>query len=275
MGASQSSVTVSGPLGDAIVSPAPKTAEPPPECPMHQKQQQPAAQPAVKSECPMRQDQKENIDPANQMPAEANQKPAPGQPFPLSTERVVSSIPRAGKKENWVYPSEQMFWNAMLRKGWKWDKAGESSDGPIQQKDMSDIIRIHNTNNELAWQEVLKWEMALHKKECPSGPQLIRFGGRAKDYSPRARIRHWMGYVLPFDRHDWVIDRCGTEVRYIIDYYDGELESPTGKFALLDVRPAMDRFGNIWDRMVVAWWRWTTKGDVAKGQLNQGEKAEA
>jgi len=52
------------------------------------------------------------------MPA-ANQKPAPDQPFPLSTERVQSSIPRAGKEpgEVWVYPSQQMFWNAMLRKG--------------------------------------------------------------------------------------------------------------------------------------------------------------
>ena len=272
MGNNQSAVTVSGPLGDVIVSNQPKTAEPPPECPMHQKQQPAAQQPVVKSECPMRQDHNnENIDPANQMPAEANQKPSPGQPFPLSTNRVVSSIPRAGKKENWVYPSEQMFWNAMLRKGWKWEKADETSDGPINQKDMSDIIRIHNTNNELAWQAVLKWEMALHKKECPSGPQLIRFGGRAKDYSPRARIRNWMGYVLPFDRHDWVVDRCGTEVRYIIDYYDGELDSPTGKFAHLDVRPAMDRFGNIWDRMVVAWWRWTSKGE---NQLKT-EKAEA
>jgi len=27
-------------------------------------------------------------------------------------------------------------------------------------------------------------------------------------------------------------------------------------FALLDVRPAMDSWDNIWDRMKVAWWRW-------------------
>lgn len=26
----------------------------------------------------------------------------------------------------------------------------------------------------------------------------------------------------PFDRHDWFIDRCGKEVRYIIDYYHQE-----------------------------------------------------
>lgn len=24
---------------------------------------------------------------------------------------------------------------------------------------------------------------------------------------------------MPFDRHDWIIDRCGKEVRYVIDYY--------------------------------------------------------
>ena len=23
-------------------------------------------------------------------------------------------------QETWVYPSQQMFWNAMLRKGWRW-----------------------------------------------------------------------------------------------------------------------------------------------------------
>lgn len=31
---------------------------------------------------------------------------------------------------------------------------------------------------------------------------------------------------LPFDRHDWYVDRCGKEVRYIIDYYaTGELDN--------------------------------------------------
>ena len=45
------------------------------------------------------------------------QEPVPGQPFPLSTDRVVSSIPKAESNgEKWVYPSEQMFFNAMVRK---------------------------------------------------------------------------------------------------------------------------------------------------------------
>uniref|UniRef100_A0A672KDM0 Holocytochrome c-type synthase n=1 Tax=Sinocyclocheilus grahami TaxID=75366 RepID=A0A672KDM0_SINGR len=76
--------------------------------------------------------------------------------------------------------------------------------------------------------------------ECPCGPSLRRFGGKAKEFSPRARIRHWMGYELPFDRHDWIVDRCGKEVRYVIDYYDGDINKDTYQFSILDVRPAID-----------------------------------
>lgn len=65
-------------------------------------------------------------------------------------------------------------------------------------------------------------------------------------------------YELPFDRHDWVIDRCGTEVRYVIDYYDGDIDRDTYRFSILDVRPALDSLGAVWDRMKVAWWRWTS-----------------
>lgn len=210
----------------------------------------------------------DQINPDNMMPLEARQKPHPEQPFSLSTERQESSIPKADGTGNWMYPSEQMFWNAMIRKGWNWKdhvegkdpqyegKAGE--DGKFHGKDMSQIIRIHNANNEGAWTEVLKWEKALHGKECPTGPKLKRFSGDAKKFTPRARFRHWLGYELPFDRHDWVVDRCGIEVRYVIDYYEGELNSKTGNFALLDVRPAFDRLGNVWDRMRVAWLRWTS-----------------
>ena len=52
-----------------------------------------------------------------QMPR-LSQEPAPGQPFPLSTSRERSSIPKAdgAEGETWTYPSEQMFFNAMLRK---------------------------------------------------------------------------------------------------------------------------------------------------------------
>lgn len=153
----------------------------------------------------------------------------------------------------------------MLRKGWRWQGS------EIEPKDMSNIIKIHNVNNEVAWQEVLKWE-AMHAGEC-AHPRLKRFGGKAKEFSPRARFRSWMGYELPFDRHDWIVDRCGREVRYIIDYYDaGEVDPTSGKFAILDVRPAFDSVTAVWDRMKVAYVRWRVDdGKVKEKQLSREE----
>ncbi|KAK4876345.1 hypothetical protein RN001_012767 [Aquatica leii] len=189
------------------------------ECPVHHNK--------YTSQCPIQ--HSEEINHLNMMPA-PNQQPAPGQPFPLSTSREMSTIPKALVKEGedpyWVYPSPQMFWNAMLRKGWRW------RDDQLSQRDMDHIIKIHNANNEQAWKEVLKWE-ALHYKEC-ANPKLKSFGGKATEYSPRARIRHLMGYELPFDRHDWIVDRDGKEVRYVIDYYDGGDVDDKYQFALLD-----------------------------------------
>lgn len=87
-----------------------------------------------------------------------DQRPASDQPFPLSTYREKSTIPKAtsNKNETWEYPSAQMFWNAMLKKGWRWQ------DDQLSENDMNNIIKIHNANNELAWREVLKWENLLH-----------------------------------------------------------------------------------------------------------------
>ena len=66
---------------------------------------------------------------------------------------------------------------------------------------------------------------------------------------------HWVqGYKLPFDRHDWVVDRCGTHVRYIIDFYGGNAEQTEAPAAMhLDVRPALDSFGACVDRVRMAW----------------------
>lgn len=156
---------------------------PPPECPMHKKEEAKfVVTPKQSLECPVK---NEDINPYNMMPP-ANQNPAPGQPFPLPKERQVSSIPKVtedGKPDFWLYPSAQMFWNAMLRKGWRWEK------DDLSQKDMEHIIKIHNANNEQAWKEVLKWE-ALHYKDCQQ-PKLKSFGGKASDYSPRALFRHY------------------------------------------------------------------------------------
>jgi len=199
--------------------------------------------------CPLGHDEKEEINPLNAMPP-PNQRPAPDQPFPLPTVREMSTIPKADEPgKNWEYPSPQMFWNAMKRKGWQW------REDQLSQKDMDNIIKIHNANNEQAWREVLKWENILHP-ECDC-PRLRSFKGNAEKITPRARIRTWLGYEKPFDRHDWIVDRCGKrDVHYIIDYYDGGNVDPKSRlFTALDVRPALDHPQNIWDRMVVTYWR--------------------
>ena len=46
------------------------------------------------------------------------QLPAPGQRKPLSTARVESTIPTSADGA-WVYPSDQMFYNAMRKKGYE------------------------------------------------------------------------------------------------------------------------------------------------------------
>lgn len=203
--------------------------------------------------CPMHaENHSDYIDPNNMMPP-PNQRPAPDQPFSLSTVRQPSNIPNSNDEAggSWKYPSEQMFWNAMLRKGWRW------KEGDIEQQDMTNIIRIHNANNEQAWQEILKWEILHAKDETSPFPKLKKFGGKATEYSPRARFRHWiLRKDLPFDRHDWIVDRGGKEVRYIIDYYDGPVDKSTMRFSELDVRPALDSWEALWTRTRVFYWRW-------------------
>ncbi|KAH9499923.1 hypothetical protein Btru_076933 [Bulinus truncatus] len=231
----------------------------PSECPMSSSN----SKKVPSSECPMSLGN-DDVNKDNMMPP-PNQRPAPDQPFELPIERIVSSIPKAGSNENWVYPSPQMFWNAMLRKGWRW------KDDDVSAGDMNNIINIHNANNELAWREILKWE-ALHADECTE-PKLKRFAGFATKFSPRARIRSWLGYELPFDRHDWIVDRNGKEVRYVIDYYDGGNVSKNYEFALLDVRPALDSFEAVKDRVKVAIWRWTSRSeDVVTSTNSESDK---
>jgi Cytochrome c/c1 heme lyase len=57
-------------------------------------------------------------------------------------------------------------------------------------------------------------------------------------------------YKLPFDRHDWVVDRCGEKVTYVIDFYSGKANPnvPGSVSFFLDVRPALSPAG-VWDRI--------------------------
>lgn len=163
--------------------------------------------------------------------------------MPLSTRRIESTIPRGDftpehQKEvgaTWVYPSEQMFFNAMKRKG----------HNPTEE-DMRAVVAIHNVVNERAWKHVMEWEQLRSSKT----PKLLRFEGKPTQLSPKARLGQLLGYDTPFDRHDWYVDRDGTEVRYVIDFYNGNDDLLTGRTAMfLDVRPALDSFGAVFDRM--------------------------
>jgi cytochrome c heme-lyase len=88
------------------------------------------------------------IDSTNNMPKVSQQHPQPDQKMQLAKEREISTIPRANSDDKlWVYPSEQMFFNAMRRKNWSPD-----------EKDMSVVVPIHNAVNEMAWQKILEWE---------------------------------------------------------------------------------------------------------------------
>jgi len=178
------------------------------------------------------------LNPANAMPLQPNQAPADGQRKPLSTARVESTILTAGNAEDpkWVYPSEQMFFNAMRRKGFD-----------PKEDDMRSVVAIHNTVNERTWHEIMRWE-ALHP-ECTEPRKLARFEGKPNDPTQTARALNFIGYNKPFDRHDWVLERCGKEVRYLIDFYQGKPQPGKPISMYIDARPAGDDAEAIWDRV--------------------------
>ncbi len=171
---------------------------------------------------------------------------------PLASDRVISSIPRAEfapatttpspispatdtvppSSSKWIYPSEKMFFEAMKRK----------NHSP-NASDMATVVPIHNAVNERAWGEIKDWERqfaAQQNVKC-NGPMLRSFSGDAKKISPKARFNTLLGYEEPFDRHDWVVERCeGVAVEYVIDFYKGK---GGGLSFYLDVRPKL----NSWE----------------------------
>ena len=70
--------------------------------------------------------------------------------------------------------------------------------------------------------------------------------------TPTARVNTLLGYTPPFDRHDWVIDRCGTRVEYVIDFYAGRPQAQPGPSFYLDVRPKLNTWEGV--KMRVARW---------------------
>ncbi|KAI4123612.1 MAG: hypothetical protein LQ338_005183 [Usnochroma carphineum] len=194
---------------------------------------------------------------------------------PLATSRVTSTIPRAdispqtttpdpqslpsspssegpphpsSNPKNWIYPSEKMFFEAMRRKSF--------SPHP---SDMPAIVPIHNAVNERAWSQIKTWESSSPRLKALNascgGPKLRSFSGDAGKLTPKARVMGWMGYQGPFDRHDWVVERCGDGggVEYVIDFYKGRGE---GLAFYLDVRPKL----NSWEGWRMRVGRWVRLG---------------
>ena len=188
----------------------------------------------------------------------------------LSEDRVISSIPRAfpsfpssspspttpanaetetgpHRSGNWIYPSESQFFHAVMRKS-----TLQSTSPEDLASSVSSIIPIHNAVNERAWHLIQGWEkpstLTTRTKTC-SGPKLLSFQGLGEGAkSPKARLMTLWGYTAPFDRHDWIVERCdGSQVEYVIDFYQGKAPAEgVGKQDArnlnfyLDVRPKLN-----------------------------------
>ncbi|RSH95159.1 holocytochrome c synthase [Saitozyma podzolica] len=221
---------------------------------------------------------------------------APGQVLDLPTDRTASTIPRPKTDDPetdasgvWDYPSPQQFYNALVRKGWE-----------TPEESIETVVAIHNWLNEAAWEEVMRWE---RRKPGGEFAQLARFQGRPGELSPKARLHLLAGKIFPsyfnttppFDRHDWIVDRPanppaispdgkvtststssapgpGTApkyitTRYVIDYYSAPPDEEGNPVFSLDVRPALDSFESVSQRIKVG------LEEYMKGQGGQGGQA--
>jgi cytochrome c heme-lyase len=212
------------------------------------------------------------------------------------------------------------MYNAMLRKGY--------TDTPIDA--VESMVAVHNYLNEGAWQEIVEWERifasglsqgweacsrgegfiafqrakrereeerrtalglaAKSPQEEASEPKLVRFQGRPKEPTPKARVLSLLGQVFPnsfgseppFDRHDWYVSRTGPdgkprEVRYVIDYYGGGTQETGEPVFYLDIRPALDSPTAAAERAIRwggdVWWR--ASGGVTREMTRIQKEREA
>lgn len=232
------------------------------------------------AKCPVQHGKGDALNPLNSIPVGLSATDrAPGQKLHLPTDRTSSSIPRPkeasfegyGEGPVWDYPSPQQFYNALVRKGW------ETPEDSVEM-----MVEIHNFLNERAWDEVMRWE-----KRLPGGDQaqLARFQGRPGEISPKARMHLWLGQIFPskfnttppFDRHDWIVTRPANPsatvpspasakseqssdqtitTRYVIDYYSAPPDEDGNPVFSLDVRPALDSFESVTQRIKVSVEEW-------------------
>ncbi|PVU95159.1 hypothetical protein BB561_001985 [Smittium simulii] len=193
------------------------------------------------SQCPAIKDivstSNENIDNTAECAEKINTKIEATSSCPVNHDQNSKQDNNTNTPNVWIYPSEQMFFNAMKRKNHN-----------FKENEIKTIVPIHNAVNEMCWKKILEWE-SMHKSECGM-PKLLKFEGKAKDTTIKAWFRTLVGFKPPFDRHDWTVDRCGKHVKYIIDFYGGSSKDAPSFY--LDVRPAMTSEGVV-DRLK-RWW---------------------
>jgi cytochrome c heme-lyase len=182
---------------------------------------QPLAAPAAPQQSTL-----SKLNPLNYMFSSISQERAPQQTVDLSVDREKSTIPRGDSEGNWEYPSAQQMYNAMLRKGY--------TDTP--QDAVESMVAVHNFLNEGAWNEIIGWERTFANglgagwERCRRGeenlnwqlmkdeltgnvdqatePRLIRFQGRPKELTPKARIFQALGWVYP-TKFEYVLATLG------------------------------------------------------------------
>ncbi|KAF1947651.1 hypothetical protein EJ02DRAFT_332773 [Clathrospora elynae] len=252
------------------------------------------------------------LNPLNNMFSELSNERADTQAQALPLDRERSTIPK-GDGSLWEYPSPQQMYNAMLRKGYTDTDitAVESMVG------VHNFLNEGAWAEIMGWERRFSRGLAEGYQVCKKGeeyanyslgtaedpfdtttwtakdippPKLLRFTGRPTEATPKAQMLQWLGWAMPdkygtappFDRHDWFVERCNEkgckEVRYVIDYYEGDAE-PTGEpVFFLDVRPAVDGPTSAAERLIRSgtdvWWR--ASGGVAREikKLEAAKKAK-
>eukprot|EP00835_Amoeboradix_gromovi_P001095 NODE_43_length_28809_cov_0.237200.p14 type:complete len:184 gc:universal NODE_43_length_28809_cov_0.237200:22054-21503(-) len=147
----------------------------------------------------------------------------------LSSEKETSNILK-NDEDKWEYPSEGQLYKALIKKHENVDK-----------KDMNQILHIHNTVNELAWQKVLSFE----KYRSNNQPKLSQFQGTPSYMTPKAFWNHYfLGYKKPFDVHIWKVTQDNNDIEYYLDFYTGKYSSKFNS-VYVDVRPRINSFSGL------------------------------
>eukprot|EP00055_Hartaetosiga_balthica_P018596 m.134852 g.134852 ORF g.134852 m.134852 type:complete len:233 (+) comp9757_c0_seq1:79-777(+) len=163
-------------------------------------------------------------------------------PFELVPSGIIPASGRGNSEDgtSWRNPSAGQLFRALQRRG-----------KPIEEEDSLAVAVVHQMVTDNSWNAVMEYEN-MHERECDN-ITLARFEGKDGIYSPKARFMKFFYGLVPFDRHDWVVDRCGKEVTYVIDYYSVDDGADDVEY-FVDARPA--GLSGMFDRVKLAFNKW-------------------